>query len=113
MPDGAEKPQAERVCEWCAAIDNGNLWIPFRVGKFCPRHAQIWMVAAEAALGFVTGALTRAKMEHLLKECRKESLAVKGIRIAIGPKGQNVAVRIEGGEWTSDPRSAKEEREAS
>lgn len=111
MPDEPKKPEAERVCEWCAAIDQGSLWIPFRVGKFCPRHAQIWMVAAEAALGFVTGALTRAKMEHLLKECRKEALAVKGIRVVIGPGGKNVAVRIEGGEWAQDRRSAQEGRE--
>ncbi len=113
MPGEDKKPEVQKACEWCEAIDKGSLWIPFRVGKFCPRHAQIWMVAAEAALGFVTGALTRGKMEHLLKECRREALAVKGIRIAIGPKGQNVAVRIEGGEWTQDRRSAKEEREGS
>ena len=108
MPDEAKKPEAQKVCEWCAAIDQGTLWIPFRVGKFCPRHAQIWLVAAEAALAWVTQASTRSKMEHILKECRKEALLVRGVTVGVGPNGQNLVVRVTNEPEQKDSAEAKE-----
>lgn len=90
-----EKHEEEkRPCEWCEALKGGRFGIPFRLGKFCSQHAQIWMVAAEAALGYQTRALTRAKMQHMLGVCQDEAEKVAGILAVKGPGGARALVKV-------------------
>lgn len=97
MPEMNTESKDAKPCEWCAALQAGHFGIPFKLGKFCTEHARVWLVAAEAALGYQTRALTRAKMHTVLGRCQDEAERVAGVLAVKGPGGARAVVSVGGG----------------
>jgi hypothetical protein len=82
------KTTSSTDCPWCRCIETNRFWIiPMDPKGLCPPHELLWPVAAGAALGFVTNAITRAKALQILVAVKRDGARVCGMEIVPGQKG--------------------------